>query len=188
LTVEQRPKWYVDHPEREEFYKLIETSPDNINELKMALLKRAMRNVSRAWELSEERQPLSKLMRSGALSDQMWEQFTEAEKDLQLEVYDLEADAEIIAKGIFTLLFLNLGWGKQIMSQAAQLLARQRQAEMQEKIIQQKKDEEDRMKHEEELAKEKALEDEEMKELIAQQHARELLAEERKKPKRKSSK
>lgn len=132
--------WFGPHREREAYESLLmqvqdsqqqqHSSPDGVDEkspaanpvdleesLRKLLLRRAMTDLKRAWQLQEEKDSVYKLMRSAAISESMWEEFKEAENALQLEIYDLQAEAETFKPG----------WGAEILKDAAALVKRERE-------------------------------------------------------------
>lgn len=175
--------WFEVNKEKEAFEQLVEADSDNMEALKTALLKRAMTDVKRIWQLSEEKPSMSQLVKEGAISDEMWNSFKKAEQDLQLEVYDIQAEAE----------FIKPGWGESIVKEAAQLAAKERQLTMMVKEQKRKQKMEAREKKEKEKlqAKDKKEKEKEDQELIERSNrmAKELIEEEeREKAKTKNKK
>jgi translocation protein SEC66 len=112
----KRSKWFGANPERDAYEAALgalsaDTSNDPSDEkeaeerLRKLLLRRAMTDFRRILQLNTEKESLFNLMRSGAVSEDMWNEFKEAENEMQIEIFDLQAEAETFRKGIqiFTL-------------------------------------------------------------------------------------
>ena len=112
-----KQKWYPKHPEKEAYEALITKGEEDEEVLRKALLRRAMTDVRRVWELQEEKEALHKLTRSGAIPESMWNSYKDADHDMQLEIYDLQAEAETFKPG----------WSQLILKEAAQLVQRERE-------------------------------------------------------------
>lgn len=93
------------------------TDPDNEEALRKALMKRAITDMRRLMELNEEKDSVYNLMRTGAISEQMWADFKTAENDLQLELFDVQAEAETFKKD----------WSQAVLKEAAMLLHKERE-------------------------------------------------------------
>lgn len=140
------------HPEREAYEELLKRSPDDEEALRKALMRRAMTDVKRLMSLSEEKESVYSLMRNGALSEDMWSSFKLAESEMQLEMSDLQAEAETF----------KAGWSNNIIQEAAMLV--KREGELLE--IKRRKDLEEKKKRDEEK---KALKQKEQEEKQGQQ-------------------
>jgi translocation protein SEC66 len=68
-------------------------------------------------ELNDEKESVYNLMRTGAISEVMWNDFKQAEADLQLELFDVQAEAETFKKD----------WSQSILKEAAMLLHKERE-------------------------------------------------------------
>lgn len=90
-----------------------------------------MTDLRRAWKLQEEKEPVYKLMRSGAIGEGMWGEFKEAESAMQIEIFDLQAEAETF----------KAGWGKEILRDAAGLIKRERELQTMRVAIEQREQE-----------------------------------------------
>lgn len=130
--------WFGPHKEREAYDALlfqISKTPaidqdshktnDYEEQLRKLLLRRAMTDLKRAHQLQSEKEPLFKLMRSGTIGEGMWEEFKEAEHGLQLEIFDLQAEAETFRPG----------WGAEILKEAAGLIKRERDLQAMKEAI-----------------------------------------------------
>lgn len=115
-----KKKWYPVHPEKEAYEALITNGEENEEVLRKALLRRAMTDVKRVWELQEEKEALQKLTRSGAIPESMLNSYKDADHDMQLEIFDLQAEAETFKPG----------WSQTILKESAQLVQRERELQM----------------------------------------------------------
>lgn len=136
--------WFGPHKEREAYESLLakfdenstdggstaSTSESNVTEdaLRKALLRRAMTDLRRAWQLRDEHDSIHKLMLSGSISEEMWAEFKEADAAMQLEWFDLQAEAETF----------RAGWGKEIMRDAAGLIRRENELVAMKEAIEQR--------------------------------------------------
>ncbi|KAJ3348744.1 translocation protein S66 [Allomyces javanicus] len=120
--------WFEEgHPARVAYEQLYDSLPDDltpkhVQQLKGALMKRAVINVQRVFSLREDRSTLALLLRNGAIGDDLWEEFTSAETDLNKEIQETVREAEELEKG----------WGNTIFQEATQQLAQAQQREMEE--------------------------------------------------------
>lgn len=115
-----KKKWYPNHPEKEAYEELVAKGEENEEVLRKALLRRAMTDLKRVWELQEEKEALHKLTRSGAIPESMWNSYKDADHDMQLEIYDLQAEAETFKPG----------WSQTILKESSQLVQRERELQM----------------------------------------------------------
>lgn len=95
-------KWFGGHPERDAYEEALGSTEENSEgeeKLRKLLLRRAMTDVRRLLQISNEKESLYNLMRSGALAEDMWADFKDAENEMQLEVFDLQAEAETFKQG-----------------------------------------------------------------------------------------
>ena len=107
--------WFGKHNEREAYEALLRSDPTNEESLRKALLRRAMTDIRRLWNIHEEKDSVYNLMRSGAISEEMWGEFKQSENELNLELYDLQAEAETFKEG----------WSESILKEAAELVKRE---------------------------------------------------------------
>ncbi|KAJ1679793.1 translocation protein Sec66 [Spiromyces aspiralis] len=121
--------WFPEHKERSLYYNLKalrESTPEAVPDsaLKAALLRRAMTDVIRALEIQTNKQPLTELVKSGAIAEELLHQFSAAEKELDAEMLDLLQEAES----------LQPGWRKIIIPLAAEITSNIRQRELREEM------------------------------------------------------
>lgn len=115
-----KKRWFKTHPEKEAYEALLASKPDDEDGLRKALLRRAMTDVKRIVQMQEEKDSLFKLMRAGAVPETIWNDFKDSEQEMQLEMFDLQAEAETFKPG----------WGQAILTEAAQLVQRERELTM----------------------------------------------------------
>lgn len=110
--------WFGPNAARDHYFDLLEANAEDVP-LKAALLRRAMSAVQRWGRLSEEHSAIQSLVRSGAIGDDLWNQFQAAGKELDAEFGEIVAEAETFKEG----------WGQQILQQAADMVAHEAQKE-----------------------------------------------------------
>ncbi|KAI9215760.1 Sec62/63 complex, subunit Sec66, partial [Blastocladiella britannica] len=119
----QAADWFGDgHPARKAYLELYDSMPDEfgptqIKQLKAALLMRAKANIKRVLSLREDRAVLALLLRNGAIGDDLWQEFTDAEAEINLEVQQCMREAEDLQKG----------WGQQLFPEASQAVQQEAQ-------------------------------------------------------------
>ncbi|KAI9503134.1 Sec62/63 complex, subunit Sec66, partial [Coemansia spiralis] len=109
--------WYPSHPERDIYYSLIELKKSNSDAvpsetLRSALLRRAMTDIMRAIELKMNKQTLTNLVKSGAMSEELMLQFSAAEVENEGEMMSVVQEAEKLQKG----------WGGSIFYAASEMV------------------------------------------------------------------
>ncbi|KAI8321752.1 hypothetical protein GQ54DRAFT_241703, partial [Martensiomyces pterosporus] len=117
LALAKLEAWYPSHPERDIYYSLVTlrtTSPEAVSDevLKAALLRRAMTDIMRAVEIQTNKQTLTNLVKSGAISEELQHQFTAAEAELEAEMLSVVQEAERLTKG----------WGNGIFQAASEMV------------------------------------------------------------------
>ncbi|KAJ3057353.1 translocation protein S66 [Rhizophlyctis rosea] len=117
--------YFPPHTTKTHYTELSEMfSPETETGLKLlttALMKRAMSDVQRAWKIRDEKPPLQGLVKQGIVGDDLWENLTTAEQELDAEIQDVMAEAELYKEG----------WGKAIFQEASQIASMQKQREEQ---------------------------------------------------------
>lgn len=122
-----RKKWFPSHPEKEAYEALLNDDSATEEALRKALLRRAMSDIKRIWQLQEEKDSLYKLMRSGSVPESLWANYKDADQEMQLEIYDLQAEAETFKPG----------WSQGILKEAAQLVQKERELQALKQRIEQ---------------------------------------------------
>lgn len=135
--------WFGPHREREAYEALVakfdqQSTPGDskgtdepaVSEdaLRKALLRRAMTDLRRSWQIRDEHDSMHKLMLSGSISEDMWAEFKEADTAMQLEWFDLQAEAETFRPG----------WGREIAKDAAGLIRRENELVAMKEAIEQR--------------------------------------------------
>ena len=93
------------------YQELLEKDPNNTDALKKALVRRAMADVRRLMSIQDERDSIMSLSRSGAISEEMLGEFKAAEKELEMELFEVQSEAETFKEG----------WSQEIIKDAARL-------------------------------------------------------------------
>lgn len=110
------PSYFPENQARQDYLDALASDPPaNDEKLRGLLFKRAVETMVRTKLLQEERPSLLNLCRSGALSETILKSFQAAEKETSEEVFEIQADAEM----------LHEGWSKGILQEAAMLLRKQ---------------------------------------------------------------
>lgn len=81
--------------------ELLESDNADPEALRKALLRRAMTAVKHVWQLQEEGMALQQLMRQGAVDDATWSAYKAAEADMQMEMHEVRAEAEVQKPGMY---------------------------------------------------------------------------------------
>ncbi|KAJ3043671.1 translocation protein S66 [Rhizophlyctis rosea] len=120
-----KTEYFARHLAKLQYDELSEMfSPEEPNGLKLlttALMKRAMTDVQRAWKIRDEKPALQGLVKNGVVGEDLWENLTKAEQELEVEVQDVQAEAELYKEG----------WGQAIFQEASQIASMQKQREEQ---------------------------------------------------------
>ncbi|RKP27725.1 Sec62/63 complex, subunit Sec66, partial [Syncephalis pseudoplumigaleata] len=112
--------WFPEHVTREQYYDLLEQEPAASEaDLKTALVRRAMEDVGRIYELREKKPSLSNLVKSGQIGEDIWNQFQAAEEEMELELMEVVQEANRLKEG----------WGQQIFQTASEMVMHERQKE-----------------------------------------------------------
>ncbi|KAI8869563.1 hypothetical protein GQ42DRAFT_163340 [Ramicandelaber brevisporus] len=120
--LDQLESWFPPHQEREIYHAMLEAPSEDVDDhaLKAALVRRAMTDVRRLVELQQNKEALEKLVKSGAIGDEMWGQFTTAENELQAEMLDVVNEANSFDEG----------WGQHIFQMAVEYVGHERIREL----------------------------------------------------------
>ncbi|KAA1080556.1 translocation protein S66 [Puccinia graminis f. sp. tritici] len=108
------PPWFPDpHTARDVYISLLSMDPPpSQSVLVAALLARAMTDVKRIMSLKEAKQAMTNLLQKGQVGDELWERLLMAEKELDVELSEVVAEAEEYSQG----------WGGAIFSIASEAL------------------------------------------------------------------
>jgi translocation protein SEC66 len=108
----QRSKsWFGENEEKTIYEEMLQKEPDNEDGLRRALVRRCMTDVRRLMKLQEDRDSILSLSRAGAISEEALAEFKRAEKELELELFEVQAEAETF----------KAGWSQEIVQDAAKL-------------------------------------------------------------------
>ncbi|KAF8742346.1 hypothetical protein AX14_004904 [Amanita brunnescens Koide BX004] len=110
--------YFSSHPERNTYITLLQKTnprvPDTL--LKSALLRRAMADVQRVVRTREDKQALQNLLQKGSIGDDLWNSLLNAEKELEVEITEVIAEANSFVEG----------WGQVIFPSANEMLANEK--------------------------------------------------------------
>jgi len=166
--------WFPPHEARDHYLELSRSSNPDPTVLRSALLRRAMTDITRIFELREQKPALTQLSKTGAIGDDMFSAFQAAEAEMELELNNVVQEAEK----------LKPGWGESIFQTASEMVMHEKQKEVQmeqeKKRKEEEKEKERKMKKEEEERKK----DEERRQKLAE----ELIQQEEEEKKKKSGK
>lgn len=166
--LERAKSWFAVNEEKLAYEEMLQRESDNEDGLRRALIRRCMTDVRRLIKLQEDRESIMTLSRSGAISEETLAEFKRAEKELELELFEVQAEAETFKEG----------WSQEIVQDAARL------SRMEDDLLEKKrsKEREERRKEEDKLKEEKdrvrALEREKLNEAEKKKILKELLEEE----------
>ncbi|KAF8978453.1 translocation protein S66 [Entomortierella lignicola] len=174
IVIDDVEPWFPENKVRQQYFDLLQqTEPEPTEaQLKSALLRRAIEGVERVFSMREDKQILSNLVKQGVLGDDIWMQFTVAEKEIEEEILAIIAEANTFKEG----------WGQTILQTASEMVLHER-AKKAEKEEKSRKEEEARQQALEEQRKEqKRVQDEKNREIRKEKERakalQELLAEE----------
>ncbi|KAJ2708732.1 Translocation protein S66, partial [Coemansia spiralis] len=122
--------WYPTHTEREIFYSLVELQETAeaavpTETLRAALFRRAMTDIMRAVDIKMNKQTLTSLVKSGAMSEDLLHQFNAAEAENDAEMMSVVQEAEKLQKG----------WGGSIFYAASEMVNNTRLRELREEML-----------------------------------------------------
>lgn len=106
------PPWFPEpHTARDVYVSLLSMDPPPSQPVLIsALLARAITDVKRIWAIKEAKQALTNLLQKGQVGDDLWERVLIAEKEIEVELAEVVAEANEYADG----------WGQVIFSIAAE--------------------------------------------------------------------
>ena len=110
--------YFPSHPERNAYITLLQKTnppvPDTL--LKSALLRRAVADVQRVLRIREDKPALQNLLQKGSIGDDLWNSLLNAEKELEVEITEVIAEANSFVDG----------WGQVIFPSANEMLANEK--------------------------------------------------------------
>lgn len=83
-----------------------------------------MEDVRLIWSVRDSKQALQTLLQKGQVGDELWEQFLQAEKELEAEIVEVVGEANTFQEG----------YGQQIFAIASEMVSHERWKEIYEKI------------------------------------------------------
>ncbi|KAF9164779.1 translocation protein S66 [Actinomortierella ambigua] len=133
LAINFAEPWFPEHVPRNQYIALLQQSEPEASEVQLtaALLRRAMEDVVRVLSMREDKQILANLVKQGTLGEDIWTQFTLAEKELEAEVMDVIAEANTFKEG----------WGQSILQTASEMVMHEKTKQLQKEMKTQREDE-----------------------------------------------
>lgn len=115
LAINDAEPWFGEHIARNKYIALLqqEEPEANENQLLGALLRRAMEDVRRLLVMREDRPVLASLIKQGTIGDEIWTQFSIAEKEIEAEMVALLHEGETFKEG----------WGQGILQTASEMVS-----------------------------------------------------------------
>ncbi|KAF8959016.1 Pre protein translocase subunit Sec66-domain-containing protein [Flammula alnicola] len=110
--------YFPTHPERNAYVTLLQKTDPPAHDalLKSALLRRAMADVQRVLRIREDKPALQNLLQKGSIGDDLWNSLLAAEKELEVEIMEVVAEANSFVEG----------WGQVIFPTANEMLANEK--------------------------------------------------------------
>ncbi|KAI8813454.1 Pre protein translocase subunit Sec66-domain-containing protein [Cladochytrium replicatum] len=93
--------------------------PEGKKLLIAALIRRALVDVHRIWQIRDDKPSMYQLVKQGVISEDLWERLLAAEQALEAEILEVAEDAELYRPG----------WGKTIFQDVSNLLQQVQQRE-----------------------------------------------------------
>ncbi|PPQ73997.1 hypothetical protein CVT26_006366 [Gymnopilus dilepis] len=118
--------YFPSHPERNAYISLLQKTdpPAHDTLLKAALVRRAMADVQRVLRIREDKPALQNLLQKGSIGDDVWNSLLAAEKEIEIELMDVVAEANSFVDG----------WGQIIFPVANEMLANEKMRAAYERI------------------------------------------------------
>ncbi|TFK29869.1 translocation protein sec66 [Coprinopsis marcescibilis] len=121
--------YFPSHPERNAYITLLQQDPPVSDSLlKSALVRRAMADVQRVLRIREDKPALQALLQKGSIGDDLWNSLLAAEKELEIEIMEVIAEANSFVEG----------WGQVIFPTANEMLVNEKMRSVFEKTEQTK--------------------------------------------------
>jgi len=118
--------YFSSHPERNAYITLLQKKDPSAHDtlLKSALVRRAMVDVQRVLRIREDKAALQNLLQKGSVGDDLWNSLLAAEKELEVEVMEVVAEANSFVEG----------WGQAIFPTANEMLVNEKMRTALERI------------------------------------------------------
>ncbi|KKA26734.1 hypothetical protein TD95_000876 [Thielaviopsis punctulata] len=118
--------WFPPHLQRNIYLSLLHMNPEAGDDkektprvpdsvIRAALLRRAVEDIHRLIQVRTAKQALTALLAKGSVSDDLWQRFQRAEKDMEDELRDVVMEANALAPN----------WGQSIFQSANEIAAKQ---------------------------------------------------------------
>jgi len=110
--------YFPSHPERNAYITLLQKKDPPAHDvlLKSALVRRAIADVQRVLRIREDKSALQNLLQKGSVGDGIWNSLLAAEKELEVEIMEVVAEANSFVDG----------WGQAIFSTANEMLVNEK--------------------------------------------------------------
>ncbi|KAF9576411.1 translocation protein S66 [Mortierella alpina] len=133
LAINDAEPWFGEHVSRNQYIALLQqTEPEATDtQLTAALLRRAMEDVNRVLAMREDKQVLANLVKQGTVGDDIWAQFTLAEKEIEAEIMAVIEEANTFKEG----------WGQTILQTASEMVQHERTKKLQKELAARKEEE-----------------------------------------------
>ncbi|ORZ16082.1 Sec62/63 complex, subunit Sec66 [Lobosporangium transversale] len=118
IAISTAEPWFPENEARAHYMALLQqTEPQEATDaqLKAALLRRAMEAVNRVLSMREDKPVLTSLSKQGILGDDIWNEFSLAEKELEQEIMAIIEEAETFKEG----------WGETILQTASEMVMKE---------------------------------------------------------------
>ncbi|KAF9952448.1 translocation protein S66 [Mortierella alpina] len=133
LAINDAEPWFGEHVSRNQYIALLQqTEPEATDtQLTAALLRRAMEDVNRVLAMREDKQVLANLVKQGTVGDDIWAQFSIAEKEIEAEIMAVIEEANTFKEG----------WGQTILQTASEMVQHERTKKLQKELAARKEEE-----------------------------------------------
>ncbi|KAG0208297.1 translocation protein S66 [Mortierella sp. GBA30] len=133
LAINDAEPWFGEHVSRNQYIALLQqTEPEATDtQLTAALLRRAMEDVTRVLAMREDKQVLANLVKQGTVGDDIWAQFSLAEKEIEAEIMAVIEEANTFKEG----------WGQTILQTASEMVAHEKTKQLQKELAARKEEE-----------------------------------------------
>ena len=123
---EQIEPYYPRHHERDTYVTLLQRTgpPASDALLKAALVQRSIAEVQRILRIREDKPALQNLLQKGSIGDNLWNNLLAAEKEPEVEIVEVHAEANTFVEG----------WGQVLFQTASEMLANEKTREIVEQI------------------------------------------------------
>ncbi|KAF9930116.1 translocation protein S66 [Linnemannia zychae] len=126
LAINDADPWFGENIARNQYIALLQQNEPEATETQLtaALLRRAMEGVVRVLSMREDKQVLANLVKQGTVGDDIWTQFTLAEKELEAEIMAIVEEANTFKPD----------WGQSILQTASEMVMHEKTKQMQKEL------------------------------------------------------